>query len=87
MEEATNYLSNAEAYRRNIAENDFRPPEELDSINSIVDSKAEEMSVDFIDELNAKGVKNPGDFEEKSQIVEEVLLSYRKKLFEWLQKQ
>jgi len=80
-------LSKAEAYRKNIAENDFRPPEQLDSINSIVDSKAEEMSVDFIDELSAKGVNNPDDFEEKSQIVEEVLLSYRKKLFEWLQKQ
>jgi hypothetical protein len=44
------------------------------------------MSIDFIDELSAKGVKNPDDLEEKSQIVEQVLLSYRKKLVEWLQK-
>jgi hypothetical protein len=86
LEEATSYLSNAEAYRRNIAKNDFRSPEQLDSINSIVDNKAEEMSIDFIDELSAKGVKNPDDLEEKSQIVEQVLLSYRKKLVEWLQK-
>jgi hypothetical protein len=87
LEEATAYFSNAEAYRRDAAKNDFRSPEQLDSINSDVDNKAEEMSIDFIDELRAKGVKNPDDLLEKSQIVEQVLLSYRKKLVEWLQNQ
>ena len=86
MEEAKNYLSNSEAYRRDVAKNDFRTPEQLDAINSTIDSRADDMSIDFIDELEAKGIQNPDDFETKSEIIENVLISYRKKVFEWLQK-
>ena len=84
MEEAKINLSKLNAYRRNSEGNDYRSPEQLDSINSNVNGKADEMSIDFIDELNAKGIKNPDDLETKSKIVEEVLVSYRNKVIEWL---
>ena len=58
LEEARNFLSSSEAYRRNLKENDFRTPEQVDLINSMVNGKADEMSIDFVDELNAKGINN-----------------------------
>jgi hypothetical protein len=45
------------------------------------------MSIDFVDELNAKGIVTPEDFEQKSDIVESVLVAYREKLVKWLQEQ
>ena len=87
MEEAKRYLSDSEAYRRDPKKNDYRTVEELRSIDSNVSSKADEMSIDFVDELNAKGIVTPEDFEQKSDIVEGVLVAYRERLVKWLQEQ
>jgi len=80
-------LSDSEAYRRDPKKNDDRTVEELRSIDSNVSSKADEMSIDFVDELNAKGIVTPEDFEQKSDIVEGVLVAYRERLVKWLQEQ
>ena len=80
-------MSDSEAYRRDPKKNDYRTAEELRSIDSNVSSKADEMSIDFVDELNAKGIVTPEDFEQKSDIVEGVLVAYRERLVKWLQEQ
>jgi hypothetical protein len=87
MGEAERYLSGSEAYKRDPTKNDYRTPDELRSINSSVSKKADEMSVDFVDELNAKGIVTPDDFDQKSGIVESVLVTYRERLIKWLQEQ
>lgn len=86
-QEARNLLSSSNAFRRNLGEGDYRTPEQLGSIDTNVINKADELSIDFIDELNAKGIRTPEDFETKSDVAEQILLTYREKLVEWLQKQ
>ena len=73
-----------QGYRRDSEGKDYRSPQQLDLINSKISEKADEMSVDFIDELNAKGIKTPEDLENKQKIVEQVLISYKNKAVEWL---
>jgi len=85
--EAKDYLANQEAFRLDSDTGDYRTRKELTTIETGVMKKAEQMSSDFLDELHAKGISSPKDYEEKWRILEKTLMSYRDKLFKWLRDQ
>ena len=46
-------------------------------IQGRVDNKAEEMATDFLDELEARGVKDANDYGNKQEIVKETVESIK----------
>jgi len=87
LDEAKNYLSKIDAFRRDLTKDEYRTSEELVQIEAKVKEKAEEMSEDFIDELEVKGISTPEDYEQKTRIIEETLEIYRNKFIKWLSEQ
>ena len=57
------------------------------TIEARVVAKAEQMSSDFLDELDVRGISSPEDYEEKWRVLEETLMNYRDKLLKWLRDQ
>jgi hypothetical protein len=84
---ARDYLADSEAYKMRSGKPEYRSSDELATIDSAIEQKAEEMSTDFADELEAKGVVTPSDYFEKQQIVKTALDGYRDKFTKWLQEQ
>jgi len=84
---AREYLADSESYKMRPDKSEYRSSDELAMIESAIEQKAEEMSTDFADELEAKGVVTPEDYFGKQQIVKASLDSYRDKFMKWLQEQ
>lgn len=82
LNEAKTYLAGLDAFR--LDKREYRTSEELAAIEASVRDKAKEMSRDFLDELEVKGISNPEDYEKKWPILEKILQSYREKLLKWL---
>ena len=87
LRQAETHLENLDAFRLNLGKGEYRTHEELARIKALLRVRAEEMSIDFLDELNVKGILTPEDYEEKRQILEETLLIYLNKFLKWLQEQ
>lgn len=87
LRDAKDYLADLNEYRLDREKGEYRTEEESQAIQNEVTSKADEMSKEFLDELNAKGVTTPDDLNEKQEIVKDTLTSYQKKFFNWLQQQ
>jgi len=87
LDEAMDYLANSSDYRVDAEKGEYRTADELDSLRDNVRRKAEEMSKDFVDELNAKGVVAPNDLNEKVDTLKHTLELYREKFFKWLKEQ
>lgn len=79
-------MENVDAFRLD-GKGEYRTQEELADIEAVVRSRAEEMSNDFLDELEAKGIATPEEYKEKPQILEETLRAYLDKFLQWLHEQ
>ena len=84
---AREYLADSESYKMQPGKSEYRSSDELAMIESAMEQKAGDMSTDFADELEAKGIVNPEDYSGKRQIIEATLDSYQNKFMKWLQEQ
>jgi len=87
LRRAKTHLENLDAFRLDLGKGEYRTQGELARIETLLRAKTEQMSIDFLDELNVKGVSTPEDYEEKRQILEETLHVYLNKILKWLQEQ
>ncbi len=84
---AKEHLSGSKAYITGENEADYRPKDELRLIQSRVESKAEEMATDFLDEIEARGIMSASDYVSKQQTVKDTVESYQNKFIKWLRSQ
>lgn len=86
LQTANDYLADTKAYASD-SNAEYRPKVELALIQSAIQAKGEEMATDFLDELEARGVVDASDYENKQDVVKEIVENYQNKFLRWLQTQ
>lgn len=85
--EAEKYLETLNEFRVDPKTGGYRSPRGLSKITATLRSKAEEMSIDFIDELEARNLSTPEDYEVNWPVLKEIIANYIGKYLEWLKRQ
>lgn len=84
---AREHLNKSKSYTMDSDGGNYRSSTELSVIQNAVEMKAEEMATDLVDELEAKGIVSPKDYEGKQEVIGKTVEDYQGKFMRWLQSQ